>query len=65
MNVNTIPKPHPHCPIPAEHPAYRGYVKAEQTDIRRTFQRHAPATYGDDYDRVMREDYLSAIGGFK
>lgn len=27
--------------------------------------RHAPIEYGDDYDRVMAEDWLSAPGGFR
>lgn len=65
MNVSIILKPYPHCEIPLGHPLHAGYVPAEKTDIRRTFQRHAPNEYGDDYDRVMREDYLSAPGGFR
>lgn len=65
MNIIVIQKPAPHCPIPDGHPLYRGYVPSEKTDIRRTWSRHAPIEYGDDYDRVMREDYLSAPGGFR
>lgn len=46
----------------------RAYVPASHTDIRKTFEAHrhihAPTEYGDYYDRVMREDWLSAPGGF-
>lgn len=46
----------------------RAYVPASHTDIRKTFEAHrpihAPTVYGDDYDRVMRDDYLSAPGWF-
>ena len=47
----------------------RAYVPAAHTDIRKTFEAHrpihAPIEYGDDYDRVMVEDWLSAPGGFR
>lgn len=46
----------------------RAYVPASHTDIRKTFEAHRPihatTVYGDDYDRVMRDDYLSAPRGF-
>lgn len=46
----------------------RAYVPAAHTDIRKTFEAHRPVhahvVYGDDYDLVMRQDYLSAPGGF-
>ncbi len=64
MNTMTIPKPHPHCPVPEGHACYIGYVPAEKTDIRRTWQR-CNENYGDDYDRVQQDDWLSAPGGFK
>lgn len=64
MNVSIILKPAPHCPIPYGHPLYDGFIPAEDTDIRKRFARAAPQ-YGDDYDRVMRDDYLSAPGGFR
>lgn len=64
MNISVILKPAPHCPIPRGHPLYNGYEPADETDIRRRFAR-ASDQYGDDYDRVMREDWLSAPGGFK
>jgi hypothetical protein len=65
MNINTILKPHPHCPIPCGHPCYRGYVPATQTDIRQTWARIAKQELADDYDRVMRDDWLSAPGGWR
>jgi hypothetical protein len=64
MNVTVIQKPAPHCPIPFGHPLFAGFVPAKETDIRRTWARSAPQ-YGDDYDRVMRDDWLSAPGGFR
>lgn len=64
MNIVTINKPAPHCPIPFGHPLFIGYVPADHTDIRRTLAKSAQA-YGDDYDRVMRDDWLSAPGGFR
>ena len=55
--------PAPSCPIPACHPARA--VNPLETDVRRTWREYSPVTeYGDDYDRVMREDWLSAPGGF-
>lgn len=57
------------------------YTPADRTDIRKTWvkhgwqpaqigfehtkTRHTPNDTGDDYDRVMREDWLSAPGGFR
>jgi hypothetical protein len=64
MNTMTIPKPYPHCPVPEGHPCFIGYVPAENTDIRRTFQRHQPHAYGDDYDAVERSAHLDLPGGF-
>jgi hypothetical protein len=65
MNVTTILKPHPHCVIPAGHPCHRGYVPAEQTDIRQTWARRAQADLADDYERVVQQDWLSAPGGWR
>lgn len=64
MNIIVINKPAPHCPIPYGHPLFSGFVPSHETDIRRTMARHAPH-YGDDYDRIMRDDWLSAPGGFR
>jgi hypothetical protein len=64
MNINTIPKPHPHCPIPHGHPCYRGYVPAAQTDIRRTWERSA-ARYQDDYELTDALDYLERLAAYK
>lgn len=64
MNIIVKNKPAPHCDIPFGHPLFRGYVPSERTDIRRTWAKAAPA-YGDDYDRVQRDDWLSAPGGFR
>ena len=61
MNIVTIQKPAPHCPIPYGHPLHKGYVPAEETKIWRTWERFSA---GDDYDRVQREDWLE-VGGFK
>lgn len=65
MNITTILKPAPHCPIPVGHACHIGYVPAEQTRIERTFAKHAPIPYGDDFDRVNNDDWLSAPGGFR
>lgn len=49
----------------------RAYTPAAHTDIRKTFAdhqpvlRHAEQCAGDDYDRVLRDDWLSAPGGFR
>ena len=64
MNHIEFASPCPSCPLPITHPA-RAVVPACQTDVRRTWNEHAPLPYGDDYDRVMRDDWLSAPGGFK
>jgi len=63
VSIVIIQKPAPHCPIPADHPLFDGYVPAEDTDIRRTWAKAAPR-YGDDFDLVNRHDWLSAPGGF-
>ena len=63
--IHVILKPAPHCPIPHGHPCFRGYTPAEHTRVGRTFNLHAPTDYGDDYDRVNRQDWLSAPGGFR
>lgn len=47
MNIMTILKPSPHCPIPFGHPCHRGYTPADETQVRRTWSRHKVA---DDYD---------------
>ena len=64
MNVTVKLKPAPHCEIPLGHPLFAGYVPAERTDIRRTFAKAAPR-YGDDYDLVHQQDWLSAPGGWR
>lgn len=63
MNTMTIPKPHPHCPIPEGHACHIGYVPAEKTDIRRTWQR-CNESYGDDYDLTDRSAHLDLPGEF-
>lgn len=65
MNINVINKPHPHCEIPYGHPLYSGYIPAEDTNIRQTWKKVAPEHYGDDYDLVISQDWLSAPGGFR
>lgn len=65
MNVTVKLKPAPHCEIPYGHPLFDGYVPAEDTNIRRTFAKAAPQRYGDDYDLVMHQDWLSSPGGFR
>lgn len=62
MNVMTILKPAPHCPIPFGHPCHRGYTPAEETQVRRTWARQE---IGDDYDLTERLDYLEKPGAFK
>jgi hypothetical protein len=64
MNTIVIQKPAPHCPIPEWHQCHIGYVSAEKTDIRLRFKRLGHS-YGDDYDMVTRQDWLSAPGGFR
>lgn len=59
MNVTTIRKPAPYCPIPFGHPLFSGYVPADQTNIRRTFRRHAD--YADDYDMNERSSHLDMM----
>jgi hypothetical protein len=71
MNINTILKPHPHCPIPHGHPCYRGYVPAAQTDIRKTWancalnMRGFAARYQDDYELTDALDYLERLAAYK
>lgn len=56
--------PLPSCMPLITHPA-RAVVPACQTDVRRTWNEHAPMQCGDDYDRVAGDDWLSAPGGFR
>jgi hypothetical protein len=56
--------PAPSCPLPITHPA-RAIVPACKTDVRRTWNEHALYELGDDYDRVLRDDWMSAPGGFR
>jgi len=65
MNIVTILKPAPHCPIPFGHPCHRGYVPADRTDIRRTWNHGEVGDIRDDYELVEQQDWLSAMGGFK
>lgn len=60
MQTQTILKPAPHCPIPKGHPLYRGYVPADETNIRNTWAK----CLGDDYDNTTRLGWLE-VGGFK
>ena len=53
----------PSCPIPALHPA-RAHVPPLETNVRKTWADHAPVEYGDDYDRVNRDDWFEP-GGFR
>lgn len=60
MNTVTSLTPAPWCPMP------RAYTRADDTAIRRTIEEHTPpATFGDDYDLVWSQDWLSAPGGFR
>lgn len=60
--MNEVTTTHaPYCPLPITDKR-RGYVTADKTDIRRTFEMHTPV-YGDDYDLVNRQDWLDK--GFK
>lgn len=65
MNVTITLKPAPHCQIPFGHPLHRGYVPAEHTDIRKTFERAGEYSLLDDYDFTTRTDYLAVIGAWK
>lgn len=69
MNIIVINKPAPHCPIPFGHPLFNGFVPSSETDVRRTIARATAHAYSDDYDRVydrvIRDDWLSAPGGFR
>ena len=68
MNNVTYLHPAPWSPLPLTHPA-RAYTSAENTNVAETIAafrlQHSPIQYGDDYDRVMAEDWLSAPGGFR
>jgi hypothetical protein len=56
--------PAPSCLLPITHPA-RALIPAEHTDVSRTWSEHSLFDLGDDYDRVQRDDWLSALGGFR
>lgn len=69
MNITVIRKPAPHCPIPYGHSLYTGFVPADETDITKTWHRHAKfghkhTQYGDDFDLVERTAHLDMIGEF-
>jgi hypothetical protein len=55
--------PAPSCLLPATHRS-RAVTPACNTDIRRTISEHTLPDL-DDYDRVLRDDWLSAPGGFR
>ncbi len=62
--------PIPYCPLPLGD-TRRGYVKAEDTDVARAIEEHAPILVSgigdirDDYETVEQHDWLSAPGGFR
>ena len=62
-NVIEFKTPVPSCLLLTSHPARANDLN--RTDLAETFNRHSVYELGDDYDRVLAEDYLSAIGGFK
>ena len=68
MKAMICTTPHPVCILHIHDPA-RAHVPACQTDVARTFSENTPIhqaqAYGDDYDLVINQDWLSAIGGFK
>lgn len=67
MKAMLVESDAPHCILRLTDA--RAYVPASHTDISRTWADHAPIhprnDTGDDYDRVMRDDWLSAPGGFR
>lgn len=63
MNIVTIQKPAPHCPIPYGHPLHKGYVPADETKIWETWARCSRG-YADDYDMTERTAHLDMIGEF-
>ena len=62
-NVIEFASPAPSCLVPITHPARANDLN--RTDLAETFNRHSVYELGDDYDQVIAEDHLSAIGGFK
>lgn len=56
-----------YCPLPITDKR-RAWVSSDHTDVAETFRQfetiHVSPVYGDDYDRVQREDWLE-IGNFK
>ena len=65
MNYVEVTTPHPACILLSTHPLR--HIELDKTDISRTFAMHTPmhtpTLYGDDYDRVQRDDWLDR--GFK
>ena len=57
-----------YCPLPLTDKR-RAYVNSHHTDIRKTFEQHAPIhvsnAYGDDYDLVERTCHMEMKGEFK
>jgi hypothetical protein len=62
-----------YCPLPITD-RRRAYVSSHNTTpeyLAEVFRRHQPilvsaiGQYGDDYDDVQKDDWLSAPGGFK
>lgn len=68
MKALIVDTPAPACILRCTDPA-RAHVSSVNTDVRRTWEPHrpihAPQHYGDDYDLVIRQDWLSAPGGFR
>lgn len=68
MKAMIFDTPNPVCILHISDPA-RAHVPACQTNVARTFSENAPIhpaqTYGDDYDLVNNQDWLSSPGGFK
>lgn len=63
-NIIEFSTPAPSCLVPITHPA-RAHIPACNVDVSETWNRHSVYQLGDDYDRVLAEDWLSAAGGFK
>lgn len=60
----------PYCPLPG-HDQRRAWVSSDRTDIRKTFEEHAPilvcgiGEIRDDYETTGQTDYLERAGAFR
>lgn len=54
----------PYCPLPITDQR-RGYVSADQTDVRRTWNEHSQLAILDDYDLTDALGHLENIGAFR